>query len=67
MDVYGFFNSPTKSMKLEGIEESVRKPPKTALKLVDFSENAGVPPTPTPGTFKVEDENAKSVKKGGES
>lgn len=67
MDVYGFFNSPTKSMKLEGIEESVRKPPKTALKMVDFSENAGVPPTPTPGTFKMEDENAKSVKKGGES
>ena len=67
MDVYGFFNSPTKSMKLEGIEESVRKPPKTALRTIDFSENAGVPPTPTPGTFKVEDENAMSVKKGGES
>ena len=66
MDVYGFFNSPTKSMKLEGIEESVRKPPKAALKTLDFSENAGVPPTPTPGTFKVEDENAMSVKKGGE-
>jgi len=67
MDVYGFFNSPTKSMKLAGIEESVRKPPKVALKTVDFSENAGVPPTPTPGTFKVEDENVMSVKKGGES
>ena len=67
MDVYGFFNSPTKSMKLEGIEESVRKPPKTALKTVDFSENAGIPPTPTPGTFKVDDENAMSVKKGGKS
>ena len=67
MDVYGFFNSPTKSMKLEGIEESVRKPPRVVLKMVDFSENAGVPPTPTPGTFKVEDENAMSVKKGGES
>jgi hypothetical protein len=67
MDVYGFFNSPTKSMKLEGIEESVRKPPKVVLKTVDFSENAGVPPTPTPGTFKMEDENAMSVKKNGES
>lgn len=67
MDVYGFFNSPTKSMKLEGIEESVRKPPKTALKLVDFSENAGVPPTPTPGTFRVGGENAMSMQKGGES
>jgi hypothetical protein len=66
MDVYGFFNSPTKSMKLEGIEESVRKPPKSALKTVDFSENTGVPPTPTPGTFKVGDENIMSVKKGGE-
>ena len=66
-DVYGFFNSPTKSMKLEGIEESVRKPPKAAMKTVEFSENAGVPPTPTPGTFKMEDENAMSVKKGGES
>ena len=66
MDVYGFFNSPTKSMKLESIEESVRKPPRAALKAIDFSENAGVPPTPTPGTFKVEDENAMSVKKGGE-
>lgn len=67
MDVYGFFNSPTRSLKLEGIEESVRKPPKTALKTLDFRENAGVPPTPTPGTFKVEDENAMSVKKAGES
>jgi checkpoint serine/threonine-protein kinase len=67
MDVYGFFNSPTKSMKLEGIEESVRKPPKAALKIVDFSENAGVPPTPTPGTFKVGGENAMSMKKGGKS
>lgn len=67
MDVYGFFNSPTKSMKLEGIEESVRKRPKAALKTIDFSENAGVPPTPTPGTFKVGDENAMSIKKGGES
>jgi hypothetical protein len=66
MDVYGFFNSPTKSMKLEGIEESVRKPPKAALKTVDSNENAGVPPTPTPGTFKVEEGNAMSVKKGGE-